>query len=361
MKALFPFREPVLPDWVLGYKPSRRLRIAVLCPYEEPVQKMVARALARDWIETPYLIGTTEQLGMARVALLDACQKAGVEHHQEKFHWYPIAEPEPLAVPSAPPPDSTPDSAHRPHKLVSYRLPDETTQKIVAEAVTLAQLGRIDIAVKGKLGSDQFLRGFLKTQAGLVARDFAAHLFCLSGAGLTKPLFLMDGALNIAPTVDQRVAMIAQSLPILRRFGRKKPIVAVLSCTEKPNESVPSSVEAVAIVEQARDLLGSQLDIFGPVALDIALSERAAHLKSYQSSLAGDTDLLVVPSIEVGNALFKLFNWMGGGVSAGLVTGLKIPLVLTSRSDSSTALLASLALAGLTAGRPEGPAEGVSA
>ena len=203
-------------------------------------------------------------------------------------------------------------------------------------------------AVKGNVHTDAYLRGFLSGNAGFRTDRLASHVFHMTAPGMRKPLLISDAAFNVAPTVEQRISIAANVVGIAHSIGIDRPNLAVLSATESVSKSMPSSVEAETIAKVLNEQHGDGVNAFGPVAFDIAVSTQAASVKGYENEGAGNTDILLVPSIETGNSLFKMMVYFSGACAAGIVVGLKIPLVLTSRADPVAARLASIALAATT-------------
>ena len=207
----------------------------------------------------------------------------------------------------------------------------------------IAKNEKVDFAIKGHIHSDHYLRGFLSSRAGFRTEKLASHLFVLDCPLFQKPLFLSDGAFNIAPSLEQRLDIARNSIEAMKKFNIDRPKIAILSASETVMDAMTSSVEAKEIADRLNQ--ENQVEAFGPVALDIALSRKAGDIKNYDKDLAGQTDMLLTPSIEVGNAIFKSLVYTAGASAAGVVLGLSLPLVLTSRADSISSRLASLALA----------------
>lgn len=214
-----------------------------------------------------------------------------------------------------------------------------------AASVSLVRDGDASCAIKGDIHTDNYLRAFLSRSAGLRTDRMASHLFHMTAPVLKKPLLITDGAFNVAPTVDQRKDIASNAISVAHAIGMECPGIAVLSATESVIDSIPSSGEARQLADWINGEFAGRAAAFGPVAFDLAVSGRSAGIKRYDNPLAGDADMLLVPTIEVGNALFKMMVYFMGACSAGIVYGLKIPLVLTSRADSVAARIASIALA----------------
>jgi phosphate acetyltransferase len=159
-----------------------------------------------------------------------------------------------------------------------------------------------------------------------------------------KPLIITDGALNVLPNVKTKMHILRNVIDFSNRIGNERPKVAVLSATEEVLDSVPSSVEANEITKLAKeDNLNA--DVFGPLAFDNSISKKSAAIKGVKNIVAGDADVLLVPSVEAGNSLVKMMIYFMGACAAGVVVGGKVPIVITSRSDEAQARLASIAAA----------------
>lgn len=217
--------------------------------------------------------------------------------------------------------------------------------EVGAAAVALVREGKASCAIKGDIHTDNYLRAFLSRSAGLRTDRMASHVFHMTAPALKKPLMITDAAFNVAPTIEQRKDIASNAIAVAHAVGIDRPGIAVLSATETVIDSIPSSGEARILADWINETFAGRAAAFGPVAFDLAVSGRSAEIKRYDNPLAGDADMLLVPTIEVGNALFKMMVYFMGACSAGIVYGLKIPLVLTSRADSVAARIASIALA----------------
>jgi phosphate acetyltransferase len=159
-----------------------------------------------------------------------------------------------------------------------------------------------------------------------------------------KPLIITDGALNVLPNVKTKMHILRNVIDFSNRIGIERPKVAVLSATEEILDSVPSSIEADEITKLAKEE-NLNADVFGPLAFDNSISKKSAAIKGVKNIVAGDADVLLVPSVETGNSLVKMMIYFMGACAAGVVVGGKVPIVITSRSDEAQARLASIAAA----------------
>ena len=159
-----------------------------------------------------------------------------------------------------------------------------------------------------------------------------------------KPLIITDGALNVLPNVKTKMHILKNVINFSNRIGNKRPKISVLSATEEILDSMSSSIEANEITKLAKeDNLNA--DVFGPLAFDNSISKKSAAIKGVKNIVAGEADVLLVPSVETGNALVKMMIYFMGACAAGVVIGGKVPVVITSRSDEAQARLASIAAA----------------
>ena len=214
----------------------------------------------------------------------------------------------------------------------------------IETAIALAQKDEILGFVKGQLHTDIFMGALVNREAGMRTDQRMVHLFAMFPPDGDWPLIISDGAVNVAPNEDTRIASSLSIAKLARAIGIETPKIAILSATESVIDSVPSSGEAerVAKAAAAQD---DEAEFEGPLSLDLAVSPAAAAQKGIgDSAVAGKANGYVVPDIVSGNILFKSLVWFGGGCAAGLVMGARLPIILTSRSDPATARLASIAL-----------------
>jgi len=159
-----------------------------------------------------------------------------------------------------------------------------------------------------------------------------------------KPLIITDGALNVLPNVKTKMHILRNVIDFSNRIGIERPKIAVLSATEEILDSVPSSIDADEITKLAKEE-NLNADVFGPLAFDNSISKKSAAIKGVKNIVAGNADVLLVPSVETGNSLVKMMIYFMGACAAGVVVGGKVPIVITSRSDEAQARLASIAAA----------------
>ena len=218
---------------------------------------------------------------------------------------------------------------------------ENNTAKIAAK---LAKEGKIKIIVKGHIHTDVLMKEVLKREYNLLGKVRLSHIWHMTISKDDKPLIITDGALNVLPNVKTKMHILKNVINFSNRIGITKPKVSVLSATEEVLESIPSSIEAAEITKLAKDE-NLNADVFGPLAFDNSISKKSATIKGINNLVAGDADVLLVPSVETGNALVKMLIYFCGACAAGVVVGGKVPVVITSRSDEAQARLASIAAA----------------
>jgi phosphate butyryltransferase len=209
--------------------------------------------------------------------------------------------------------------------------------------------GGADILMKGHIHTDDFLRAVLDKETGLRAGTVMSHVFLLETLFRGRLTMITDGAMNIAPDIVTKADIIMNAVFLARTLGIPRPKVGVLAAVELVNPKMPATLDAAAL--NTMQLRGQFPDciVDGPFALDNAISKEAAIEKGIRSEVAGDCDILVVPSIEAGNMLAKSYAFLCAGRTAGVLLGAAAPIVLTSRADSAQAKLHSIATAVLMA------------
>ena len=220
--------------------------------------------------------------------------------------------------------------------------PDENkTAKVAAQ---LASKNKIKIIVKGHIHTDVLMKEVLKREYNLLGKTRLSHIWHMTLDKEDRPLIITDGALNVLPSLKTKMHILKNVINFSNRIGINRPKVAVLSATEEVLDSVQSSLDAKEITEQAKKE-NLNADVFGPLAFDNSISKKSAAIKGIKNTVAGQADVLLVPSVEAGNALVKMMIYFMGACAAGVVVGGKVPVVITSRSDEAPARLASIAAA----------------
>lgn len=216
-------------------------------------------------------------------------------------------------------------------------------------AVALARGGEAAALMKGQVHTDALMRAVVDRATGLRAGRRMSHVFYMTAPGREGSIAISDAAINVAPGPGVKLDIVNNAVAMLHALGIAEPKVAVLSATETPIAAMPSSLDAAEVVRRAAEgeVAGAVLD--GPFALDIAVSPEAAAIKGVDSPVAGRADLLIMPNIEAGNAVFKAMVYFMSATAAGLVMGAKVPIILTSRADPPEARLTAAALAAIVA------------
>ncbi|HEY8244328.1 MAG TPA: phosphate acetyltransferase [Casimicrobiaceae bacterium] len=234
--------------------------------------------------------------------------------------------------------------------LAGYEIVDAPhSHASAAVAVQLVREGKAEALMKGSLHTDELMSAVVNRETGLRTARRISHCFVMDVPLLAEALIISDAAVNIAPTLRDKVDIVQNAIDFAHALGSKEVRVAILSAMETVNPDVPSTIEAAALCKMADrgQITGALLD--GPLALDNAISVEAAKIKKIVSPVAGRANVLIVPDLEAGNMLAKSLSFLAGADSAGIVLGAKVPIILTSRADSVVARLASCAVAVLVA------------
>jgi phosphate acetyltransferase len=218
-----------------------------------------------------------------------------------------------------------------------------------AKAAAMAGAGEIRALMKGSLHTNQYMHAVLHKENKLRTGRLLSHCMLIAAPTYARRVILSDVAVNITPDVDQKKDIIQNAILLAHAIGISEPKVAVLSAVETVRTSMASTMEAAALAKMAdrRQIVGGIVD--GPLDLDIAVDAESARIKGVTSPVAGVADILIAPDIDAGNMMYKELSFMGKAQVAGIVMGAKVPVILTSRSDSAEARLFSTALAVLFA------------
>ena len=218
-----------------------------------------------------------------------------------------------------------------------------------SEGVRLVREGRAECLMKGSLHTDELIGAVVAREEGLRTARRISHCFVMDVPTYAVPLIVSDAAVNIAPTLEEKVDIVQNAIDLAHALGAQEVRVAILSAMETVNPKVPSTIEAAALCKMADrgQITGALLD--GPLAFDNAVDPEAARIKGIKSAVAGQAQILVVPDLEAGNMLAKNLTFMMKADSAGIVLGARVPIILTSRADSLRGRMASCAIAVLYA------------
>jgi phosphate acetyltransferase/phosphate butyryltransferase len=291
---------------VLQYvKPLGRIRVAVVHPCDEVSLSAALDARTAGVIE-PLLIGP-------RARLEALAQKSGANLRE-------------LAIEDVP-----------------------HSHAAAARAVELALRGQVDALMKGSLHTDELMGAVVGSALRTERR--MSHCFIMQTPAYPRPFIITDAAINIVPTLKDKIDIVRNAVDLAHAFGIAKPRVAILAAVETVNPNMPATLDAAALCKMADrgQIAGAILD--GPLAFDNAVSAAAARTKGIVSEVAGAADILIVPDLEAGNMLAKQLEYLGGAAAAGIVLGARVPIILTSRADSREARIASCAIAVVVARR----------
>src|SRR5690554_178212 len=277
-------------------------RVAVAAAEDEHVLKAVQEALARG-VATPLLVGDKEKV--RAIAREIGLSLEGIE----------IVN-------------------NREGAAISARL-----------AVNKIRSGDADFLMKGFVSTGELLKTILDKEEGLRSGQLLSHVAFFQSPYYHKVLCVTDAAMNIAPGLDEKAAIIGNAVAACHRLGIGHPKVAVAAAVETVNPKMEATLHAAKLKEMNQNGTLSGCIVDGPFAIDIAVNREAARNKGIESKVAGDSDVILVPDIEAGNMFYKALNFLGGAVSAAVVMGASVPIVLTSRSDDERSKLLSIALA----------------
>ena len=229
--------------------------------------------------------------------------------------------------------------------ISKYEIIHESIENNTAPiAAKLASEEKIKVIIKGHIHTDVLMKAVLKRDLNLIGKKRLSHIWHMTLEENDKPFIITDGALNVLPKLETKMHILKNSVDFAKRIGISKPKVSVLSATEEVLNSMPSSLEAKELTKRAKSE-GVDAEVFGPMAFDNSVSEKAAEIKGIKNTVAGKADILLVPNVESGNALVKMMIYFMGACAAGVVIGGKVPVVITSRADDTQARLASIAAA----------------
>lgn len=227
----------------------------------------------------------------------------------------------------------------------------DTIEECAEAAVKLVSSKEADFVMKGLLDTSVILKAVLNKEWGLRTDSLLSHVMVYEIPAYDKLLVTTDGGMNIAPDYDQKVKILKNAIEATKPLGLEEIKVACLAAKEKVNPKMPATVDAKALQEAGeRGEFGEGVIVEGPLAFDLAVSKEAAKIKGFESRVAGKTDIMLMPTIEVGNGIGKTLTYFAGGKSAGIIMGAKAPIVLVSRADSHESKLYSIAYGALIAG-----------
>jgi len=295
-----------LKDLLEAAKQQKTMRLVVAAAQDEDVLIAVTKA-AEEGIVTPILVGDTE--GIKKIATANNLDISACE----------IVEAIELV-----------DAAEK--------------------SVAIVKEGKGDFIMKGLIDTSILLKAIVNREKGLRTENLISHVMIYELPAYHKMLMLTDGGMNIAPSVEEKKSIINNSVIVGNALGIETIKVACLAAKEKVHPKMQATVDAAALAEMGKEgVFGDNVIVEGPLAFDLAISKEAAEHKGFKSEIAGDTDILMVPTIEMGNGIGKTMTYFANGASAGVIMGAKVPVVLVSRADSYETKLNSIALGSVVA------------
>ena len=213
------------------------------------------------------------------------------------------------------------------------------------KAVALIKSGKAEVLMKGLVGTADLLRAVLNKENGLRKGSTISHIAFFESPNYHKLFIVTDAAMNVAPEIKEKKAILENAVDAYHRLGIENPKVSIIAAVETVNEKMEATVHAamLTVMNLRKQIKGCLVD--GPFALDNAISAEACHHKKIETEVGGDSDILVLPDIEAANVLYNALNFLGGAKSAAVLMGATVPIVLTSRADSEKTKLNSIALA----------------
>jgi phosphate acetyltransferase len=309
----------------------------------------------QNHVKFRHLVERAQRLGPARTAIVHACDKAAIESAVEGAR---LGLLDPVLIG----PEERVRAAAAGFDISSFEIINSAhSQDSAVKAVELVQAARAEMLMKGSLHTDELMAAVVSREKGLRTARRISHCFIMDVPGHPDALVITDAAVNIAPTLDEKVDIVQNAIDLAHDLGVADVRVAILSAMETINPRVASTLEAAALCKMADrgQIVGAVLD--GPLALDNAISPDAASIKKIVSPVAGRANILVVPDLEAGNMLAKSLSFLAGADAAGIVLGARVPIILTSRADALLTRLASCAVALLVAAaRREKPAAAIA-
>jgi phosphate acetyltransferase len=291
------------------------------------------------------LLAVAKSLPRLRVAVAHPCDEAslGAALQAASLHIIePILVGEPEKIAAA--------ASALNEDISRFRLVEAAHSHDAADkAVALVRAGEAEALMKGSLHTDELMGAVVRRDGGLRTARRVSHCFVMDVPGHDTVLIITDAAVNIAPTLEEKRDITQNAIDLAHALRIETVRVAILSAMETINPKVPSTIEAAALCKMADrgQITGALVD--GPLALDNAIDLGAAKIKRIESPVAGNANVLVVPDLEAGNMLAKSLTFLADADAAGIVLGARVPIILTSRADSTITRLASCAVASLVA------------
>ncbi|QAS54252.1 phosphate butyryltransferase [Halobacillus litoralis] len=291
-----------LDDLIEGVDRTNLKTVAVAQAVDEEVLKAVKKARETN-LANFFLVGEEDEISRSASAI-------GLDLHQDGIHVIQSSKEESASI-----------------------------------AVKSVHDEKAHVLMKGNIDTKSLLKAVLDKQYGLRRGNVLSHVSLFEIPGREKLIFLTDAAMNIAPTLEEKVQIINNAVEVARQAGWEKPKVAPLAAVEVVNPAMPATHDAAILTQMNRRGQIKDCIVDGPLAFDNAVDLKAAKQKGVESEVAGQADILAVPTIEVANALYKSFMYFANAKVAAVISGAKAPIVLTSRADDAESKINSLALA----------------
>lgn len=233
----------------------------------------------------------------------------------------------------------------------NFKFIEEKDLTLAAEiGVRMVSNGEADFIMKGLVDTAILMKSVLNKEWGLRTDSLLSHVMVYDVKTYHKLIYLTDGGMNLSPSLDEKISIVKNAALVVKAMGNETVKVAALAAKEKVNPKMQATVDADKLQELSmKGEFGNDVILEGPLALDLALSKEAAEVKKFESKIAGDTDILLVPNIEMGNGIGKAITYLAEGKSAGIIMGAKAPVVLVSRADDKDSKLYSIALGNMIA------------
>lgn len=287
------------------------------------------------------LVDRAKQLGPAKIAVVEA-------HDPDVLESLGEAEPMGLAEPIL---IGDPEKIKVAAKKVGYRLRPESLTATAGEdasirqAIDLVRDGKADLLMKGKVTTANLIRGALDRERGLRTGKLLSQVIVFQVPHIPRLMIMTDGAINIAPTLEQKADICRNAIDVAHALGIVEPKVVLLAALEFVNPAMPATVDAAALTQMNRGGLITGAYLEGPLAMDVPLSRFAADRKSIQSPVVEATDVFIAPDIEAANILYRAITYFAQGKSGGIIMGARVPLIVLSRAEPPETKIHSISLA----------------
>lgn len=211
----------------------------------------------------------------------------------------------------------------------------ENKSNAAEKAIELVDANKVDLIMKGLIETAELMRIILRSENGLRTDNIISHLAFFELPTYHKLLVITDTGMVMYPTLLQKQQIINNAIDVLNKMGVDKPKIALLSAVEKYNPKMPDTLDSAELIKIYNESKYKDSTVEGPISYDLAISKKTAEIKGYESSVAGEVDIMVVPDITTGNILGKALVYSAKAKMAGFISGAKVPIILTSRASST--------------------------